>query len=285
MAEDADLVRRVIPGYELLRPIGRGGMGVAYLAQQLSLGRRVVVKFLNWDPDHDPLEQAARFRREAELMARVSHPNIATIFDYGIDDGQPYLVMEYVEGGDLRSHLVPGKPLGAERVRQLVRALVKALECLHQYGILHLDLKPENILMAGEDTPKVSDFGIAVPGGSMGAPPEPDQFLGTIGYVAPEQQYRLQVDERSDQYSLAALCYELLTGQLPLGAFPLPSRENPRLHASVDPVILRALSEDRSDRFATIGEFGEALDRALAIPRRRRHRPWVVTAAALLAMG
>ena len=156
----------VIPGYELLRPIGRGGMGVAYLAKQLSLGRRVVIKFLNRDPDHDPLEQAARFRREAELMAKVSHPNIATIFDYGIDDGQPFLVMEYVAGGDLRSHLAPGKPLEAERIRRLLRPLVQALECLHQHGILHLDLKPENILMAGEDTPKVSDFGIAVPGGT-----------------------------------------------------------------------------------------------------------------------
>ena len=285
MAEDADLTRHAIPGYELLRPIGRGGMGVAFLARQLSLGRRVVVKFLNRDPDHDPLEQAARFRREAELMARVSHPNIATIFDYGIDDGQPFLVMEYVEGGDLRSHLVPGKPLSVERIRTLLGPLVQALECLHQYGILHLDLKPENILMARDDAPKVSDFGIAVPGGTIGSLAEPDQFLGTIGYVAPEQQYRLPVDERSDQYSLAALCYEFLTGQLPLGAFPLPSRENPRLQVSVDAVIERALSEDRNDRFPTIGEFGAALDRALAVPRKRRSRPWVVTAAALLTIG
>ena len=139
--------------------------------------------------------------------------------------------------------------------------------------------------MAGADTPKVSDFGIAVPGGTIGALAEPDQFLGTIGYVAPEQQYRLPVDERSDQYSLAALCYELLTGQLPLGSFPLPSRENPRLQASVDAVILRALSEDRNDRFPTIGEFGAALDAALAVPRRRRHRFGVVTAATVLAIG
>ena len=160
-------------------------------------------------------------------------------------------------GAILRSHLVPGKPLGGERVRRLLRPLVQALECLHQHGILHLDLKPENILMAGENTPKVSDFGIAVPGGAIETPAERDQFPGTIGYVAPEQQYRLPVDERSDQYSLAALCYEFLTGQLPLGAFPLPSQENRRLHASVDPVIKRALSEDRNDRFPTIGEFGD----------------------------
>jgi formylglycine-generating enzyme required for sulfatase activity len=286
MGEDGVRPRLVIPGYELIRLVGRGGMGVAYLAEQLSLDRRVLIKLLNRDPDLDPLGQVARFRREAELMAKVSHPNITTIFDYGVDDGRPFLVMEYVEGGDLRSHLRPGKPLEAGQIRHLLRPLVDALECLHQHGILHLDLKPENILMAGEDTPKVCDFGIAVPWGSTGAlPTQQEHCVGTIGYVAPEQQYRLPVDERSDQYSLAAVCYELMTGQLPLGAFPLPSQENPGLHPSVDPVIQRALSEDRCDRFPTIRAFGEALDAALASPVRRRHRLAFVTAATVLAVA
>jgi serine/threonine-protein kinase len=286
MADDADVTQRVVPGYELLRPIGRGGMAVAYLARQLSLDRRVVLKFLFRDPGLDPIEQAARFRREAELMARLSHPNIATIFDFGIDDGQPFLVMEYVEGGDLRSQMEPSRPMAAERVRRLLRALVQALECLYQHGILHRDLKPENILLAPEDTPKVSDFGIAVPEALVGSLTHSGHFAGTIGYMAPEVQYRLPVDERADQYALAAVTYELLTGQLPLGAFPAPSEVNPRLHRSVDVALLRALSEDRSGRFATIRAFGEALDRALAAPRRR-HRVWVVitTAAALAACG
>ena len=283
MAENEDSTLPLIPGYELLRPIGQGGMGVAYLAKQLSLGRLVVIKFLNRDPDHDPQVQAARFRLEAELMAHVSHPNIAMIIDYGISDGRHFLVMEYVEGGDLRRYLDPKKPMGSYRVRNLLGPLVEALQCLHQHGILHRDLKPENILMAGGDTPKVSDFGIAMHSDVNGSPTHSEHFAGTIGYVAPEQQYRLPVDERTDQYSLAALCYELLTGQLPLGAFPLPSQVNSRLHASVDPVIRRALSEDRSDRYPTIRDFGAALDGALAI-RRGGHPPYrLVAAAALLA--
>src|SRR4051812_2163870 len=270
MLKDADPDVRLIPGYELIRPIGRGGMGVAYLAKQLSLGRPVVIKFLTPGPDVDPAEQAERFRREAEMMAKISHPNIITIFDFGIDEGRPFLVMEYIEGGDLRKQMEPGRPLPVERVRPLVRRLVRALDFVHRHRILHRDLKPENILMDREDTPKVSDFGLAVPEAAAGSLTRSGLTMGTIGYIAPEQQYRLPVDERTDQYSLAAMTYELLTGHLPLGAFSKPSRLNPRVHPSVDAVILRALSEDRNDRFPTLGEFGDALDRALAIPHRRR---------------
>jgi serine/threonine-protein kinase len=282
MLKDPELDVRLIPGYELLRPIGRGGMGVAYLARQLSLGRQVVIKILNPAPDVDPAEQAARFRREAEMMAQISHPNVTTIFDFGIDEGRPYLVMEYVEGGDLRKQMVAGNPLPIDRVRDLLRSLVRALEFVHNHGILHRDLKPENILMDREDTPKVTDFGIAVPEAARGDITRSGYAMGTIGYIAPEQQYRLPVDERADQYSLAALSYEMLTGQLPLGAFPPPSRLNRKLHPSVDAVILRALSEDRTDRYDTLGAFGDALDRALAVPHRRRLLAVVSSALVLL---
>jgi serine/threonine-protein kinase len=254
-------------------------MAVAYLARQLSLGRLVVIKFLSPDANLDPIEQAGRFRREAELMACLSHPNITTIFDFGIEEGQPFLVMEYVEGGDLRKHMDGGKPMAVGRVRHLVGALVGALECLHQNGILHRDLKPENILMAGGQTPKVSDFGIAVPEAALGSLTHSGHFAGTIGYMAPEVQYRLPVDERADQYSLAAVAYELLTGHLPLGAFPLPSSVDRRLDPAVDEVFQRALCEDRGGRFATVREFGDALDRALAAPRKRRHRVWIFAGA------
>jgi eukaryotic-like serine/threonine-protein kinase len=284
MPGDEDIGLRHLPGYRLLRPIGRGGMGVTYLAKQLSLGRQVVVKYLRPHPDLDPLEQAARFRREAELMAGASHPNVVTIFDFGIDDGRPYLVMEYVEGGDLRAQMVPGEPLPVGRVRALLGPLVRALEYLHRIGILHRDLKPENILMDHEDIPKVSDFGIAVPQSDVGALTRDDRTLGTVGYAAPEQQYRLRVDERSDQYSLAAVVYEMLTGQLPLGSFPPPSRLNRRVPPAADAVILRALSEDRDDRYATIVAFGDALDRALAAPAGRRRLLWAASAVVLLAL-
>src|SRR3954453_1339487 len=108
MLNDPEMDQRPIPGYQPLRPIGRGGMGVAYLAKQLSLGRRVVIKVLHQAAGMDPAEQAARFRREAELMAKTSHSHVATIFDFGIERGHAFLVMEYVEGGDLRRQMEPG---------------------------------------------------------------------------------------------------------------------------------------------------------------------------------
>ena len=245
-------------------------MGVVVLARQLALGREVAIKFVNVAVAAEPGEKVARFRREAELMARISHPNIATVYDFGTVDGQPYLVMEYVGGGDLRREMVAHEPMPVERSLALLRPIIRALSYLHRQRILHRDLKPENVLMFDEDTPKVADFGIAVLGGSaVESSTRTEQSMGTIGYVAPEQQYRLKVDERADQFSLAAITYELLTGHKPLGAFEPPSRLNRTLGASVDAVVMRALSEDRDDRYPTIQEFGDALDRALTGTRGR----------------
>jgi formylglycine-generating enzyme required for sulfatase activity len=239
-------------------------MGVVVLARQLALGREVAIKFLDVAAAADAGNQVARFRREAELMARISHPNIATIYDFGTVDGQPYLVMEYIGGGDLRGKMVAHEPMSVERALALLRPIIRALNELHRQRILHRDLKPENVLMYDEDTPKVADFGIAVLGSSsVESLTRPEQSMGTIGYVAPEQQYRLRVDERADQFSLAAITYELLTGERPFGAVEPPSRLNRALDPSVDVVVMRALSEDREDRYPSIQAFGDALDRAL----------------------
>jgi formylglycine-generating enzyme required for sulfatase activity len=267
-----------IPGYTIIRPIGQGGMGEVYLATQESLGRPVALKILSLVQKVDPAEQLARFRRGAELMARVHHPNIVAVYDFGIIDrdgaSRPYLVMEFVEGGDLRQRMVPGRPLDIELVLPLVPPLAAALECLHAEGILHRDLKPENILMPEGSTPKVTDFGLAMDT-EIGSQTGIDHTMGTLGYIAPEQQYRLGVDDRTDQYSLAALMYELLTGHKPLGILKPPSVLNRRLGPAVDAVLLRGLQEDPDDRYPTVRELGEALERALsrrvsARSRRRR---------------
>ena len=257
-----------IPGYEIIRLIGLGGMGEVYLARQLVLNRPVAVKFLTRTAGDPPHEYEVRFRREAELMARVSHPNVVTIFDFGTVEGRPYLVMEYVEGGDLRSRMVPDLPMKVDEIRTIIKPVIRAVEYLHRRGIVHRDMKPENILIHHEETPKVTDFGIAVLDFAIGSLTRTGHALGTPGYVAPEQQYGLKVDERADQFSLAALCYEMATGRKPLGSFPPPARLNPKLGREAGEAILRALSEDPSDRFRTIGEFGEALDRGLAHPGR-----------------
>ncbi len=266
-----------IPGFETIRRLGRGGMGVVYLARQVSLNRQVAIKILPPLPRAESATRAERFRREAELMARVAHPNVVAIYDFGVADGRPYLVMEYVAGGDLRRSISADRPLDAARVRVLIDPIARALTCLHRAGILHRDLKPANILMKDGQTPKVADFGIAVPGGWTGDGPSP----GTPGYVAPEQQYGLKVDERCDQYSLAAVAYELLTGRRPLGtSFEPPSRFHRGVPKDVDDAIMRGLSEDRDDRFATVEEFAASLDRALAnSPAPRRRRLWPVVAA------
>jgi hypothetical protein len=260
-------------------------MGEVYAARQLALGRMVAVKLLALEPDVEPHQGLDRFRREAELMARVSHPNILSVYDFGSVDGQPYLVMEYVEGGDLRQRMAPGEPTAVERVRTVLGPVCEALACLHRQGILHRDLKPENILMHDETNPKVADFGIAVLRTGVGSLTRTGHGLGTLGYVAPEQQYRLKVDERADQYSLAAIAYELLTGEKALGIFKPPSHHNPRLGPRVDAVIMRALQEDPGARYPSIREFGTALDESLTEVDTRPRWSFVRRLAALAILG
>jgi serine/threonine protein kinase len=271
-----------VPGFEILRLIGKGGMGEVYVAQQTTLRRLVALKFIGLEGGPTPEEKEARFRREAEIMARVSHPNVLAVFDYGVAEGRPYLVLEYVEGGDLRRRLRPGEPLPVAEVLEVVRPVGEALAHMHRQGILHRDLKPENILMHEQENPKVADFGIAVLRGGVGPRGETTHVLGTLGYVAPEQQYRLKVDERADQYSLAAVAYEMLTGHKALGLFKPPSAHNPALRPAADAAVMRALKEDPKERFATVLDFVAALEAALRgrRPSPRAEAAWMVLAAA-----
>ena len=174
-----------IPGYVIERRVGQGGMGEVFLARQLSLGRRVALKVLAAEADANGGEAGARFRREAELMARVHHPNVVAVHDYGVVDGRPFLVMEYIEGGDLRQQMETGAPWPAARVLGLIGPVTQALEYLHAQDILHRDLKPENILMDHGVTPKLSDFGLAVPSADVGVLTVGDRGIGSLGYVAP----------------------------------------------------------------------------------------------------
>ena len=263
-------------------------MGEVYLARQLSLGRRVAVKILSPASRGDAIDQIARFRHEAELMAGIQHSNVVPVHDSGTVDGRPFLVMEYIEGGDLRRRMEPGRPLSGDQVRPLVLPVAQALTCLHAHGIVHRDLKPENILMHHDCTPMLTDFGLAVLDTEIGARTGTDRVMGTLGYVAPEQQYGLGVDERTDQYSMAAVFYELLTGHRPLGILKPLSQLTPGLGPGVDAVLLRALQEDPEDRFPTVQEFGVALDRALSTPEievRPQRRPLRTVAATLAVMA
>jgi serine/threonine protein kinase len=247
-------------------------MGRVYLARQETLNRPVCVKVLAITPGEDSQQCRERFRREAELLASLSHPHVLSVFDSGTtaDSGLPFLVTEYVEGGDLRKRMPEGQPLPVEEVLSIVEQVGEALEYLHGKAIIHRDLKPENILMPTAGHCMVGDFGLAVMQGNAGVLTRSVRGLGTPGYVSPEQQYGLKVDERSDQYSLAALAYELLAGKRPLGRFAPPSQINPRLPAGVDPIILRGLAEEPADRFASVREFVTMLKQALEGPVPQR---------------
>jgi eukaryotic-like serine/threonine-protein kinase len=255
-----------VQGYEILRTLSEGGMGKIYLARQHALNRLVCVKVLLIPEGLDAELSRTRFCREAELLASASHPHILSVFDFGAtgDRGLPYLVTEYIEGGDLRSRMKVGEAVSIPFARSILHQVGDALTYLHDKGILHRDLKPENILMPTESLAKVGDFGIAVLQDKAGVLTESFLGMGTVGYVAPEQQYGLKIDDRADQYSLASLSYELLTGRHPLGLFSPPSRLNSALSQEVDAVILRGLAEEPKNRFPSVREFATALDLALA---------------------
>ena len=255
-----------VQGYEILRTLNEGGMGKIYLARQHALNRLVCVKVVSIPEGEDAEQCRSRFYREAELLASASHPHILSIFDFGTtgDLGLPYLVTEYIEGGDLRRHMTAGQSTPLAFARSILHQVGDALTYLHSKGIVHRDLKPENILMPTESLAKVGDFGIAVLKDKVGVLTESLLGMGTVGYVAPEQQYGLKVDDRADQYSLAALSYELLTGRRPLGLFPPPSRVNSELNRETDAVVLKGLAEEPKNRFPSVREFATALDLALA---------------------
>jgi eukaryotic-like serine/threonine-protein kinase len=274
-----------IPGYEILQTLNEGGMGRIYLARQHALNRLVCVKTLSIPVGEDADSCRSRFCREAELLASVSHPHILSIFDFGTtaDQGLPFLVTEYIEGGDLRGRMKPEQAMPLSQASSILQQVGDALSHLHGRGIFHRDLKPENILMPTDSLVKVGDFGLAVMRDKAGTLTEPLLGFGTVGYVSPEQQYGLKVDERTDEYSLAALCYELLTGRRPLGSFAPPSQHNPRLPVKLDAVILRGLAEEPKNRFPGVREYLVAFNQALISPSAHGRWPRLAIAAGLIA--
>lgn len=273
-----------IPGYDILERLGGGGMGDVFLATQRALNRRVAIKFLKPAQVADPAELNLRFEREAQLMADVAHPNIVAVVDRGAIDDRPYLVMEYVDGESLRQRLCVGEPMPVEQALPVLRAISAALTYLHQRGIVHRDLKPENVLIDRDGSIKVSDFGIAVATSDVGSVTASGQFVGTLDYMAPEQRHGLGVDERADQYALAVMAYEMLSGEKPLGLFKPPSQYNRKLSASIDAAILRGLNKDPDDRYANVEEFMTALEDAVSsIAARRSRWPLVLSAMVMVA--
>ncbi len=262
-------------GFDLIEPIGRGGMGVVFKARQRALGRVVALKQIHAGVDADA-PSLARFRTEAEAVARLRHPNIVTIFDVGQRDGSPYIAMELVEGGSLADRLARG-PLSPREAAALVEAIARAVHHAHERQVVHRDLKPANILIAADGAPKVADFGLARQLDSADGPTCAGALLGTPSYMAPEQAEGLPAAAPADIYALGAILYEALTGRPPfLGATPIetldqvrhrdpiaPHRLQPNLPRDLDSIVLKALEKAPHRRYATADDLADDLARFL----------------------
>ncbi len=235
------------PQFEILECLGRGGMGIVYKARQKSLNRLVAIKILAPEREHDA-RFAERFAREAELLAKLSHPHIVTIHDFGETGGLYFLVMEFVDGVNLRDLLREGK-LESKQALAIVPPICEALQYAHDKGIVHRDIKPENLLLDRDGRIKIADFGIA---SLIGASAEKS---GTPPYMAPEQRgISTEVDHRADIYALGVVFYEMLTGERPAENLVAPSKKTP-LDARLDEMVLRALEKEPEKRYQTAEDF------------------------------
>ncbi len=242
-------IAKHFPQLEIIECLGRGGMGVVYKARQPRLNRIVALKVLAPGRQQDP-QFAERFLREAQALAKLNHPNIVTVYDFGESDGLFYLLMEFVDGVTLRGLLHGGKT-SPEQALAIVPRICEALQYAHEVGVVHRDIKPENILLDKLGRVKIADFGIARILGVEGQPSHTrDRYvIGTPYYMAPEQVEKpLSVDHRADIYSLGVVFYEMLTGELPLGRFALPSQKV-QVDVRLDDVVLRALEKEPQLRY------------------------------------
>lgn len=247
------------PDLELVELVGQGGMGAVYRARQTRLDRDVALKIIRPESADDPMF-SERFNREARTLARLNHPNIVAVYDFGdvnigSDDETErtlyYFLMEYVDGVNLRERMQAGD-LPAERALSMVSQVCDALQFAHDEGIVHRDIKPENILVDSRGRVKIADFGLA----KLLSDDVADytltgthQVMGTPRYMAPEQMEATHaVDHRADIYSLGVVFYEMLTGELPLGRFDPPSKKS-TIHEQWDEVVLRALEKEPDRRY------------------------------------
>ncbi len=270
--------RPTIPGYEIVDELGRGGMAVVYKAQDLRLKRLVALKMILRGPQAD-LKELARFRTEAEVVARLQHPHIIQIHEIGEHEGLPFLSLEYVEGGSLARKL-DGTPWPAPPAARLIKTLAEAIHAAHQCGVVHRDLKPGNVLLTGEDFPKITDFGLAKRLDITTAQTETGQILGTPSYLAPEQAGGVikRIGPAADVYALGAILYELVTGRPPfktanvietltmvLSDDPVPpGRFQQRLPRDIETICLKCLDKQPGRRYGSAQELAEDLGRFLA---------------------
>jgi serine/threonine protein kinase len=274
-----NIIGQSLGRYQILEQLGEGGMATVYKAYDTRLDRYVAIKVIRNDLFGPTLleRMLKRFEREAKALAKLSHPNIVKVLDYGEHNGAPYLVLEYLPGGTLKGQVM-GRPIPWQEAVRLLLPIAGALDYAHEQKIIHRDVKPANILLTEKGQPMLSDFGIAkilemkeeftLTGSGTG--------IGTPEYMAPEQGMGREVDARTDIYSLGIVLYELVTGRKPYTAdtpmavvlkhmtdpLPRPRQYIADLPDIVERVLLKALAKDPQDRYSKISEFADALENA-----------------------
>ena len=270
-----DLAGHTLGQYRIVEQIGLGGMATVYKAYQPALDRYVAIKILPAYYAHEP-GFAERFVREAKAVAKLTHPHVLPIYDFGQENDLSYIVMQYVDAGTLKDIL--GRPISLTTATDIIEQIADALDYAHERGIIHRDVKPSNVLMDRSRWVLLSDFGLAkmvegsiqLTGSGVG--------VGTPAYMAPEQGQGLKVDRRVDIYSLGIILYEMVTGRVPFEAetpmavvvkhitepLPLPHNISPNVPEAVERVIMKALAKNPDDRYETAGKMAAALRKVIA---------------------
>ncbi|XSG76204.1 Stk1 family PASTA domain-containing Ser/Thr kinase [Herpetosiphon llansteffanensis] len=257
--------------YQLERKLGQGGMATVYLGRDLRLNRPVAIKVLHGQYASDE-QFLRRFKHEADAAAQLGHPNIVRVYDIGAEGDFHYIVMEYVEGTDLKEIIELQAPLPVPRTLAIVRQIAEALQAAHDSGLVHRDVKPQNVLIDSNDYARLSDFGIAKSKQSS-ALTDPGTTFGTADYLAPEQAQGLGATPLSDVYALGVLTYEMLTGRLPFSgdsplavalqhiqaAPPALRNYNPSIPPQLEAIVLQAMSKDPAQRPQSARAFAELL--------------------------
>lgn len=284
--DSLESVQKLFPGLEILERIGQGGMGIVYKARQTHLGRLVALKLLRAKCSGDP-SLAERFTREARALAKLSHPNIVGVHDFGQAGDRPFLIMEYVDGLNLRA-MLESKALSPVEAMAMVPAICEALQFAHDEGVVHRDIKPENILVDRRGRVRIADFGLArlmTRSKDEWTLTGTRQVMGTPHYMAPEQiEHPQEVDHRADIYSLGVVIYEMLTGELPIGRFELPSNKI-NVDIRFDDIVLRTLEKEPLRRYQHVTEVQTAVENIATDHGSNRKSPNGILPSSSISVG
>jgi len=271
-------LQRLIPQYEITALLGRGGMGAVYRGRQASLERDVAIKLLPQSVNcgADELNFAERFRQEARAMAKLAHPAIISVYDFGqTSAGQLFYVMEFIDGVDIHQYLHRrGGRLSQRDALTITIHVLDALAYAHENGIIHRDIKPANILLSSDGRVKIADFGLAkrfAGEGDAGRAPltMSDMSVGTPDFIAPEAMVNGKtVDQRADLYAVGVMLYQMLTGEMPRGRFQLPSELCKELDPRLDDIVAKATASDPERRYASAAAIRADVKKVLSGPLR-----------------